>query len=256
MDIKFIEQPEVDLLSFRLRTARQKKRAQYKDFEKYLLKLYREEYELNRQIRTLGYRPLVPPVQKGWIRSFVLRDDVAEGKYAPFFQGILDKINTGNWSHRKDFRIRKRKKGRKIYVVKEQFLESPYTYKFRWMGFSEAERRYFDDIPCYKYGGRLPEMKHVFNEPWRFVLKVQPNMIDKERIVDPELESAIAALRNYLDRNAYRGMQLHLLYGRRRWRHRREGSRYDEKDPFRNKPLFRVLEELKAEDLQPEDHVD
>jgi hypothetical protein len=249
MDIKFIEQPEVDLLSFRLRTARQKKRAQYKDFEKYLLKLHRDEDALDLKKHALGYRPLIPPVQKGWIRSFVLRDDVAESKYAPFFQAILYKINTRQWSPRKDFRIRKRKKGRKIYVVKEQFLDSPYTYKFRRMGFSETEKRYFDEILCYRYSRRLPDMKHVFNEPWRFVLKVQPNMIDQERIVDPELESAIASLRNYLDRNAYKGKQLHLLYGRHRWRYRREGYRYDEAHPFKNMPVYRIIDELRHEGL-------
>src|SRR4029078_1937661 len=103
MDTKFIQQYGEDILCYRLRTARQKKRMQYKDFDKQLIQLYQEERELYWQIRELGCVPLIPPFQRGWKRSFVLRDDVARSPQAKFFQNILDKINTRDWSYRKDF---------------------------------------------------------------------------------------------------------------------------------------------------------
>ena len=46
MNSKLIQQYGEDILCYRLRTARQKKRMQYKDFEKQLLKINREERKL------------------------------------------------------------------------------------------------------------------------------------------------------------------------------------------------------------------
>ena len=79
MDKKLIEQYGTEILSYRLRTARQKKRMQYEDFDKQLIQLHEEESALRSQKRNLGWEPLIPPVQKGWKRFFVLRDDVARG---------------------------------------------------------------------------------------------------------------------------------------------------------------------------------
>jgi len=125
MDTKLIQQYGEGILCYRLRTARQKKRLQYEDFYKQLIQLYKEEKALYQQQKNLGWEPLKPPVQKGWKRFFVLRDDVAKSKHAEFFQNILNKINTYDWSYRKNFKIRKRKMGRKIYVVKTQKLLEP-----------------------------------------------------------------------------------------------------------------------------------
>ena len=64
MDTKLIGQWGEEILSYRLRTARAKKRAQYKDFHKQLIKLDKEETALHKQKHNLGWEPLVPPVQK------------------------------------------------------------------------------------------------------------------------------------------------------------------------------------------------
>ncbi|MGV3588803.1 MAG: hypothetical protein ACO1OF_17490 [Adhaeribacter sp.] len=82
----------------RFRSAREKKRLVKLDFEKQLRQLARERCHLLEQKRSLGYEPLKPPVQKGFKRFFVLRDDVAWSPRAAFFQEILDKINTVQYS--------------------------------------------------------------------------------------------------------------------------------------------------------------
>src|SRR5438309_7971971 len=97
------------LLQFRLRTARHKKRMQHEDRDKQLLALDREEDELYKQQRNLGWIELHPPVVRGWKRYFVLREDVAKAKQAAFFESILSKINTTEYSYRKDFKVKKRK---------------------------------------------------------------------------------------------------------------------------------------------------
>ena len=89
MDNKLIEQYGTEILSYRLRTARQKKRLQYEDFDKQLIQLHKERIQLREQQRNLGWQPLIPAVQRGFKRTFVLRDDVARSRNASFYTAIL-----------------------------------------------------------------------------------------------------------------------------------------------------------------------
>jgi hypothetical protein len=246
MDKKFIKQYGEDILCYRLRTARQKKRMQYEDFEKYLIQLDKEQRALYRQKKNLGWEPLLPPVQKGWKRFFALRDDVARSQYADFFQGILDKINTKDWSHRKDFLVRRRSQGKKIYVVKSQKLLEPYAVDFLKMGFSEVEEKFFHEEWKLDWG-RCYRKHFVFNEPWRFVLRVRPNMIVKVRIRDEAMEARLKAIDNYLERNGLEWTQIRLLRGNCKWRHWDKSEKYNEVNPFKNWPLERTLDRLKEQ---------
>ena len=202
MDRKLIEQYGEDILSYRLRTARQKKRAQRADFDKKLLRLDRERRALGEIEANLGWEVLTPPIQKGWQRCFVLRDDVARSKHAEFYEGILKKINTYDWSHRKDFMIRKRRYGNNKFVVKLQRLYQPTADDFHKHQYTEAERRQFYEVNELDWRGR-PFQYFVFDEPWRFELKVRPNMITKVKRYDAIIESKLAEIENYLERNAY-----------------------------------------------------
>jgi len=139
MDTKLIQQYGEDILCYRLRSARQKKHMQYEDFDKFLIQLDKKETALYRQIRSLGWELLLPPVQKGWVRCFVLREDLAKQQHAAFFESILKKINTYQYDWRKDFKRKKRKLGRKSYVAKQQLLLTPDEWHFKRMNFSEAE---------------------------------------------------------------------------------------------------------------------
>jgi hypothetical protein len=102
MDTKLIQQYGEDILCYRLRTARQKKRMQYEDFDNQLIQLHKKENALNLQKRNLGWQALNPPVKKGWIRHFVVRDDVARSRHGDFFEALLKKINTYDYDWKKD----------------------------------------------------------------------------------------------------------------------------------------------------------
>src|SRR3954453_19280406 len=165
------------LLQFRLRTARHKKRMQYEDWDKQLLALQRESNALHKQQRNLGWIELHPPVMRGWKRYFVLRDEFAKGRQAPFFERILSKINTTQYSHRKDFKVKKRKGGKKVYVATEQHLYNPNPYYFNKMEFTEAEKQFFEErVITDERTGNLSRI-FVFTEPWRYVLRVRLNII-------------------------------------------------------------------------------
>jgi hypothetical protein len=248
MDTKIIKQYGEDILCYRLRTARQKKRMQHKDFEKHLIQLDKEQGALYQKRKNLGWEPLISPVQKGWKRFFVLRDDVARSNQAAFFQGIPDKINTYDWSHRKNFLVRRRRQGKKVYVVKNQKLKEPRPDDFIKMGFSETER-YFFNVEWRLDWGVSHRIHLVFNEPWKFVLKVKPNMITKVRERDEVMEARIKEIDNYLERNDYEGMLARLKHGSYRYKEWKNFGRYDEVNPFMNWPFERILDRLEEEKI-------
>jgi hypothetical protein len=243
MDTKLVREFGIEILSYRLRTVRQKKRMQYEDFDKQLLRLYREDKALGLRAKNLGWEPLIPPVQKGWKRFFVLREDVAGSKHAEFFERILKKINTYDWSYRKDFKIRKRKFGKKHYVVKPQILLQPYPYHFAKLDFTEEEKRFFHEEYRYTRSGEMIKY-YVFNEPWRFVLRIRPNMIDKIKKIDGEIESRSKEIDNYLDENDFRNRLTKILDGDcyRWWRKSKEKVKY--RNPLKNKSIQHLLNEI------------
>ncbi|MDF2190660.1 hypothetical protein [Paraflavitalea sp. CAU 1676] len=243
MDRKLIEEYGEDILSYRLRSARQKKRAQREDFDKKLLRLDRESDALDDLLANLGWEPLVPPVQKGWARFFVMREDVARSKHAEFYDGILKKINTHDWSHRKDFMIRKRRYGSNKFIVKPQNLLSPTSWHFEKLHFSEAERRQFHEVYMYDSQGRLTQ-RFVFNEPWRFALRVRPNMVTKVKKRDEVIEARLAEICDYLEWNAHRGRLTKLLEGscgNKFWRY---STRIKDKG-IKNKSLTQIMDMIR-----------
>lgn len=241
MDNKLIQQYGTEILCYRIRTARQKKRMQYEDFDKQLIRLHKEEKQLYQKRNNLGWVPLVPAVQKGWKRFFVLREDVARSKNAEYYGNILKKINTCDWSYRKDFLVKKRKRGRKVYVVKEQQLLRPWECQFNKLGFTDGEKQFFHEEYHYKKNSRELLKRYVVNEPWRFVLRVRPNIIDKVRDRDEVIESRLKQIDIYLERNDYRKRQFKLIHGHHRWRYRDyEKPRYV--CAYRNKNLVQIMD--------------
>lgn len=185
----------------RIRTGRRRKRDARKQYDKQLLQYNRKRKELWQAWRNRGYTELTPPVMKGYIRCFVLRDDVARSRDGDFFLELLKKINTYDYSHRKDFKVKKRRRGRKIHVLREQHLLQPTEYFFKKMKLTSREVNCFEERIRYCKNG-IDQIKYfVVKEPWRFVLQVRPNMITKQRVVAPELSSAIDQLDNYLERH-------------------------------------------------------
>ena len=246
MDKKLIQQYGEDILCYRLRTARQKKRMQYEDFDKQLIQLNKEENCLYQQKRNLGWQPLHPPVQKGWVRYFVLRDDVARSRHSVFFEGILKKTNTYDYSYRKDFKKKKRKRGRKIYVAKTQHLLRPYEHQFKKMQFDSNEKQFFREVWELDWR-KQPVKRYEFVEPWRYVLKIKPYLIDKVRIKDAVLEAKINLIGNYLDRNYYRIRLSKLLNGYYQYKHSRDFEKNDETYQFKDKSLGQILDIIKCD---------
>ena len=251
MDKKLIKQFGTEILSYRLRTGRQKTRLRYEDFDKQLLGLDFRLDTLHEKRRNLGWEPLIPPIQRGWKRFFVLREDVAAGKQCVFFEQLLQKINTTDYSWKKDFTIKKRKRGRKIFVVREQRLLAPCEWQFKKLGFSSQEQQFFyEQWQTDKYG--CLSKRYIFSEPWRFILTVKPNMIDKKRVTDPELESEIEQIWQYLGRSCYDRRLEKIRDGSSGYRDHKHYWYYPkpkEAALFKKKRIAQWLDEIKEEQI-------
>lgn len=214
--------------------------------EKSLLRVYREYHRLQNEHLNLGYERLEPPVQRGWKRFFVLRPDVAGSREAKLFQGILDRINTTEFSSRRDFRKKRRRGGRKVYEVRSQELLKLCTTSFAKKKFNEEEASYFDLVMADERPGSYYRWIYAFREPWRFQLKIAPNIIRRTKVKDFDLECRISDVSRYIDRNHLWPYIFKLRYGSSQWSGRYTWGgdlpryRYD---PLKNRTFAEVLDE-------------
>ncbi len=215
MDTKIIQQYGQDILCYKIKSKRRKIRDQKKGEEKRLIRLNKEWEQIRHQQRNLGYVDLIPPIVRGWKRYFILREDVARSRQAIFYQKILDKINTVQHSYRKDFKKKKRKRGKKIWVEEAQRLAELEDYLFIKQKFTEKEASLFEEkyisIGYFRYKKLVKVF--VFKEPWRFVLRVRPNLITKVKAVDVELKKRQNEIYDYLSWNGKTGMFYRLING-------------------------------------------
>ena len=192
----------------KIKTARDKK----------LIALNKEQYKIRDTLRNLGFEDLILPIQRGFKRTFVLRYDVAIGKHAQFYQEILNAINTVQYSYRKDFRVKKRRRGKNRYKIREQHLDLKSAWEFNKLELNDKQKELFTETEIYYPDSKRTAKFFVFKEPWRFVLKVMPNMITKVRIQDSELESRYDEIDRYLEKNNL-NHQISHLKGWRGWRY-------------------------------------
>lgn len=213
--------------------------------------MFFEQRNLSEQISNLGYEKLDPPVQRGWKRFFVLRKDIARSDDALFFQKLLDKINTIEYSSRKDFKVKRRRLGKKIYIESKQRLERFFYYDFSKAEFTERQKRYFYLAPERELLGKRLIWFYYFSEPWRFELKIEPNMIYRTKIKDFNLLKRDDEIARYLEWNNLYPRLCRLIRGNyqdpnRYW----YGDLKKYRNPFRNKRLEDILSEYEAENLE------
>ncbi|PQA93631.1 hypothetical protein B0A69_11555 [Chryseobacterium shigense] len=197
-----------NLLFHRLRSARSRKRTGKKDVEKQIRKKYQRSKELWNLRRNIPWIPLENPYQRGFVRFFVLSDDVKRSEDADFYEGILKKINTYLYSESRLFLKKRRKFGRRIYVEKPQRLNtiSSYAWTDPKFGLIPRERQYFLKREEYHPFRKRNETYYEFIEPWRFTLRIRPHMITHYKPVDAEIEKEYAEIESYISQYKVAGI--------------------------------------------------
>lgn len=228
---------------YRLRNARNKRRRLIEDRDKQLLALSRERDRLWDERRDQPWEVLDPPYQRGWKRSFILRDDIFRSDSAEFYEDILSKINTMQHSSRADFKRKRRKLGRKIYVERGQELQRLEPWEWQHAGFNLKQAALF----------RLEEstnqwrtvLHYVFTEPWKFQLRVEKNMITKLRKPLSLVESRLDEIDNWLSAHDTDRRRLNRLEcsNSRSNRHGKQEARDQlEEKRFKTTPLHKFLD--------------
>jgi len=244
MDTKTIQQFGSEILCYKLKTSRQKKRTVRTANEKMLLRLHRERRQIWEQQRGLGYMTIDPPIVQGWKRYFVLREDVARSKNADFYQGILDKINTVQYCNRKDFKRRGRIRKQKTWKPIEQTVLLPGYFEFKKLNFSEKEEALFEERQVrHKYRNELVTVMS-FKEQWRFVFRVRQHLITKVKVIDAELERREKEIDDILERTN-KGDELKRLLGRSVNNKKRWNDNPKAKYQFKKQTIVQVLDEIK-----------
>ena len=229
----------------RLRSLRSHKRIVREDHEKYLRECCDRHAELEKRRRNLPLVPLEKPYQKGYVRFFVLREDVKQGKQADFFATLLEKINTYQYADNRKFQKKKKRRRKPVYVARKQEL---YAFnQWEWQRalergkFTEKERAYFARIECFNRQKDRFETYYEFTEAWRFELRVKPNMITHYRPVDVAIEREFAELDKII--NDYNNWNIiaNIIYGhsyRYSWLYYEK--RYNSKEKYKRTPLKEI----------------
>ncbi|WP_428229235.1 hypothetical protein [Flavobacterium sp.] len=195
--------------------------------------------------------PLAVPYQKGWQRNFVLREDIARSNESSFYKVLLEKINTVQFSSEKSFKKKKKRKRKHVYVEKLQAVKefSESEWRSPKLTLTEKEKTHFYKRECWCPNCKRYKIHYVFNEPWRYVMRVRPNMITHTKMVDAVLESEIQILDNYITNLNLRYKINKLVDGfsyRNRY-YQNENPR--ERNPIKNKNLHMLYQQYVDETI-------
>ncbi|MBE8724144.1 hypothetical protein [Flavobacterium hungaricum] len=227
------------VLCTRFKSKRRKKRLVKKDFEKQLIQLDKLEKKLWKERNNLPWIPLEEPYQKGWQRNFKLREDVARSSEGEFYNTLLEKINTWQFSSEKTFK--KKKSKRRKNASSEQIQRLKEFTEGEWsspkLELSDREKVHFSRQERWSKTFQRYRIHYVFNESWRYVLHVKPYMITHQKMLDSDLESQIKLIENYISNYNLQNKINKLVKGHSyNWNYYRKGNP-KETSPIKNKSL-------------------
>jgi hypothetical protein len=224
----------------RIRSARQKRRLVKTDRDKQLIRLAKRRDLLWHQRANLPWLLLEKPYQSGWKRIFVLRPDVKHSPGGEFYEALLQKINTVQYDHDRSFKKKKRRKRKYGIEDRKQLLRELDTYWWNSekLNLSEQEKACFTCVETYSIKTRRAGIKYVFTEPWRYVLKVLPNMVTHKKLPDADMEKELARIKVHIENNDLGPRIYRLTRGRRfRWKDDfNEPAKYINK--LKNTPVY------------------
>jgi hypothetical protein len=191
-------------------------------------RLLRLERELNRLWQAHRDAPIIPlerPYQRGWYKTFRLRDDAWHHPETLVFQGVLPVINQVVRCARRDFVSRN---GHAV-VLSPKIIGVDAWKRLAWpiryqrlfaYGAWPVEEIY----PWTWIHHRRCVRGFRLMRPWWLDEQVEPLMITHQRVDLPEVRSRIAEIENYFRHGRGRG-RLHNLHGvRAYWREYRDND--------------------------------
>ncbi|MGF7074466.1 hypothetical protein [Mucilaginibacter sp. 3215] len=227
-----------------IKSARRKRRLVKTGRDKQLIQLDKRRDELREQRRLLPMVALEHPYQRGWKRFFVLRDDQKHNPGKDCYEALLMKINTVEYHQDKSFKRKKRRKQRYVYQAKPQMLRelSQHSWDINKINLTEQEKVCFTRVETFDAKTYRTEVKYVFAEPWRYVLKVVPHMVTHTKMIDADIERELAWIDEHIDNN-HLWPRINLLTRGRSYRWKNEfNDRPKYINKFKNTPRYACKE--------------
>jgi len=195
---------DTQLLPYRLKSARRKRRLVIEDRDKQLLKLDRERHLIKNSPDYQTTVPLDEPYQKGWKRLFVLKPEVQLSDMAEFYQGVLNAINTIQFHYDASFKKPKRTgRWHKYYYKELPRLGS--IDRWYWDAnkhkLSEEQRALFDRVEFWDPSYYRWDYRYQFTQTDLFEIAVLPNIVDTIKVGDALLAQRLAWIDNHIDNN-------------------------------------------------------
>lgn len=222
--------------------------------DKKLRKLEKKWNKLWNEMRNLDFEPLDSPIRCGYKRLFMLTEDNKHSPSFGFYQKILDKINDIRYSPTKKFDGKRTSKNwrRRKRRRKEQKLLEPASYHFHnKMKLTEDEKRMFYEVKYYDPKLKCDQIKYVFSEPWRFVLRIRPHWITEIQRKDPLLEQQLGEISKIIEQHKSQGRLIRMRGGDthawKRVNNENEDRKKNAYNSIQNKPLYLIMEEYKKE---------
>jgi hypothetical protein len=232
---------DTQLLPYRLKSARRKKRLQKEDRDKQILKLEKEHDLLSNNPDYEKKILLDEPYQKGWKRLFVLKQDIQRSDKAEFYQQILVQVNKVQYHYDASFKKSKRKPKGHRYNLELPELQtiSPYDWHLNKAKLTEAQRSCFNKVDYWDSYHYCWTCKYQFAFPELFKIAVLPHMVTTIKIGDALMEQRIS----FIDDLMYKGG---LQYGKwklrggqhKYWKSRVKFEKPEYVNPLKNKPKW------------------
>jgi len=168
------------------------KKINYEEKEKETRRLLYRERKLNEIPRKMIR--LKTPIQKGWVRYFVLRDDLLKSKEINQLKKVLSLVQNKWYSSDKSFTNRKLIYPRIKNTIQKPKCISAETY----LNLDNSLKKYFKLCVKLDIYGKHEYVYEIAN-PKLFVLKTEKNFIEKLEEFYPDIESE----RDYIYRKLY-----------------------------------------------------
>ena len=232
---------DTQLLPYRLKSARRKRRLLKEDRDKQLLKLDRERQRIRKDPDYERTVPLDEPYQKGWKRLFVLKPEVRRSDKASFYQGILDEINEVQYHYDQSFKRPKRKGIWHKYIFKELpklHGISRYHWHKNRSKLNDEQRACFTRVEYWNQHYYCWEHHYECAEPGLFEIAVLPNMITTIKVGDALLGQRMAWIDNQFYKKGLQHRLDKLKNGNRYngWKNGTEKLKY--LNPMKNRPKW------------------
>ncbi len=188
--------------------------------DKALLRLEREHDQLWRALRDAPVIPLAEPYQRGWFKTFVLREDIRRRPDVAVFRTVLATVNRGLWSRDSSF----------LHPDGNPMgLRPRIIPPLEWnrLGWPASHRQFFayghwqdETYPCTWFKRRLRSRRLYIGfsvrNPWWLEEDVRPWMITHQRVELPAVRRRLAEIDNHMKTILGRE-RLGCLHGRKNW---------------------------------------